>query len=80
MKLSLQEKYDRICKEIKDLKAFLGLSRVSDADILCSTIVEDKPLNQWAFNMKELVRLIKKKEEYDSFVKETAYATLGKVL
>jgi hypothetical protein len=45
MKLSFQEKYDRICKEIKDLKAFLGLSRVSDADILCSTIVEDKPLN-----------------------------------
>jgi hypothetical protein len=30
--------------------------------------------------MKELVRLIKKKEEYDSFVKETAYATLGKVI
>lgn len=69
MKLSRQEKYARICKEIKDLKAFLGLSRVSDADILCSTIVEDKPLNLWAFNMKELIRLIKKKEEYNSFNK-----------
>lgn len=67
MKLTRDYQYKQVCKEIRDLKIFLGLSRVSDEDILGSTPVMDDTLSpSWVFNMKELVRLIKKKQEYDS--------------
>lgn len=73
MKLTRDYQYKQVCKGIRDLKTFLGLSRVSDEDILGSTPVMDDAISPfWIFNMKELVRLIKKKQEYDSDVKQPA--------
>lgn len=73
MKLTRDYQYKQVCKEIRDLKIFLGLSRVSDEDILGSTPVQDGTLSpSWIFNMKELVRLIKKKQEFDSDAQQPA--------
>ena len=73
MKLTRDYQYKQVCKEIRDLKIFLGLSRVSDEDILGSTPVMDDAISPfWVFSMKELVRLIKKKQEYDSDVQQPA--------
>lgn len=73
MKLTRDYQYKQVCKGIRDLKTFLGLSRVSDEDILGSTPVTDDTISpSWIFNMNELVRLIKKKQEYDSDVKQPA--------
>lgn len=73
----IEKRYNKLCKEIHDLKKEMGLNDVSDVRILYDTIVQEHPLSPWAFNIKMLVSLIEKKQEYESFVKHVAYDKFG---
>ena len=76
----IENRYNKLCKEIHDLKKEMGLDDVSDTRILFDTIVQEHPLSPWAFNIKRLVSLIEKKQEYESFVKHVAYDTFGAII
>ena len=76
----IEKSYNKLCKEIHDLKKEMGLNDVSDVSILCDTIVQEHPLSPWAFNIKMLVSLIEKKQEYESFVKHVAYDKFGVII
>jgi predicted patatin/cPLA2 family phospholipase len=75
-----ENRYNKICKEIESLKKQMHLENISDSQIAFETIAEEHPILPWAFNMKRLVSLIDKKFEYESFVKDVALNTFGKLI
>ena len=76
----IENSYKKLCEEVQYLKKEMGLDDVSDARILYDTIVQEHPLSPWAFNIKMLVSLIEKKQEYESFVKHVAYDKFGAII